>query len=111
MIMNFRNLKLEACPVCGCSIVVNEHVEEYAGSIRKHINGQTWEHKRFLCGQEVMWEPAFEAVEVSATFHCRNDEEYRKKVAMTSKAWKDLDEFVDTLEVDDTVKAKMKSRW
>lgn len=68
--IQFRHLKVGACPTCGERTVVAERVEVSTyglktPEIRQHTNGQRWEHRRFLCGCEVEWVPNYEAAWVS----------------------------------------------
>lgn len=57
--MNLVYIKTTACPHCGCDTIVHESVETGVGSdkVRRHVNGQSWEHRKWACGHHVAWSP------------------------------------------------------
>lgn len=58
--MELRNIKTNECPICGCTDIVSESVEtNIFNKIRVHCNGTRWEHRKFLCGKEICYEPNF----------------------------------------------------
>ena len=78
--MTFKNLRINACPICGCREVVVEAVEvsliknrDGRREIREHCNGQRWEKKEFLCGFKTQWSPNFNRPELLS--RCENDED------------------------------------
>lgn len=77
--MELRNIKTNKCPICGCTDVVSESVEidtfSKINKIKVHCNGTRWEHRRFLCGKEICYEPNFSSESIHG--NCMNDPEYQ----------------------------------
>lgn len=74
--MELRNIKTNKCPICGCTDVVSESVEiDTFHRIKVHCNGTRWEHRKFLCGKEIRYEPNFSNESVHG--NCINDQTYQ----------------------------------
>lgn len=77
--MQMNYLTGDACPVCGETTVVGEWVEtETLGDETRvlcHVNGARWEHRKFACGQELVYIPNFSRTEKSDYRVCRRDPE------------------------------------
>lgn len=56
--MRFEHIKDETCPLCA-SAAVRDSVEEHNGIIMRHVNGGTWETRRFACGFTRHYSPNF----------------------------------------------------
>jgi hypothetical protein len=57
-----KNIKTTACPICGCSEIINEYVEVsnfIKPEIKTHGNDTRWEHREFLCGYRVEFQPNY----------------------------------------------------
>ena len=75
MSVQFKHMKVSACPTCGCEVVVREEIEisqRYGPNsnkgkpyIREHTNGQRWEIRTFLCGFSTTWVPNYSRAEAS----------------------------------------------
>ena len=96
--MQLNFIKLESCPVCGCKIIISESIEA-DDDVRTHCNGENWEHREFLCGQEVIYIPNFSDIELSTTRVCRNNPEYKEKELKEERARKELLDFINKLDV------------
>ncbi|KSV57735.1 hypothetical protein [Acetivibrio ethanolgignens] len=74
--MELRNIKTNKCPICGCTDVVSESVEiDTFNRVKVHCNGTRWEHRKFLCGKEICYEPNF--CNESTHGDCINDTTYQ----------------------------------
>jgi len=86
----------EACDECGCMVVISESIETEivnAMKIRKHVNGQQWERRKFLCGKVIGWVPNFESQQTHS--RCENTEDFqiaKNKVNKISEQIKKLEE-------------------
>ena len=63
--MHLIHIKDKSCPICGCSTIIKELIETCNDKIRTHCNGERWEHRTFLCGQEITYIPNFGRIELS----------------------------------------------
>lgn len=74
--MNLKFIQTDRCPVCGCSIVKAEWIEHDIDekSLLTHCNGGQWEHRKFLCGKEVVYIPNFRSEQLKG--NCENDPVY-----------------------------------
>lgn len=64
------------CPICGCTEIVEESVDISNWSkpeIRQHCNGTRWEHRKFLCGYKIQYEPNFSKEVTSENSECCYD--------------------------------------
>lgn len=71
-----RNIKTIQCPICGCTDIIEESVDtnNYGKpEILQHCNGTRWEHRKFLCGYHVQYEPNFSKEVENQFSECRND--------------------------------------
>lgn len=59
--MRFEHIKDESCPLCA-SAAVSDSVDNHDGIIMRHVNGGTWETRRFACGYAQQYVPNFEKV-------------------------------------------------
>ena len=76
VILELINIKTDKCPICGCTEVVSESVEtDIFNRIRVHCDGSFWEHRKFLCGTEICYEPNFGKEFLHG--NCVNDPEYQ----------------------------------
>lgn len=64
--MKLNFIETDKCPICGCDIVIEESIETETGrmGIRVHTNGGRWEHRKFLCGKEIIYCPNFRREEL-----------------------------------------------
>jgi len=76
--MHLIHIKDKSCPICGCSTIIKELIETCNDKIRTHCNGERWEHRTFLCGQEITYIPNFGRIELSTYNVCTNNEEFKK---------------------------------
>jgi len=86
-----KNIKMITCPKCGCAEIVKEYVdvENYnKPKVHQHTNGTRWEHRAFLCGFEVIYEPNFKRETINNQFECFYDHEViaRKEKEIIDKA-------------------------
>lgn len=75
--MELKHIQTKKCPICGCNEVVGEYIETChykANTIKTHTNGGRWEHKRFLCGKEIIYDPNYRKEYTKG--NCDNDPEY-----------------------------------
>lgn len=74
--MNLQYIKMESCPHCKCNTVVREEiaVSPYNKELRRHVNGELWEHRKFLCGFTISHIPNFQGAE--ETSPCTLSQEY-----------------------------------
>lgn len=93
-----NNIKTAKCPLCGCTEVIEESVDisNYNKlEILQHCNGARWEHRKFLCGYKVQYEPNFtREVESKNSECCYNPE----VVARKEKEIKDKENIISLLE-------------
>ena len=79
--MNLKYLKGEQCPVCGCTLIIEEGTEHDKFSsileYREHCNGGRWEHRLFACGQKLEYTPNFSKTELSTYYKSTNNDEYK----------------------------------
>jgi len=106
--MELKHIKETSCPVCGCAIVIRESIEVFDGKIRAHANGKRWEHRQFLCGQELQYIPNFGRTEVDIYNICKNNETYKTMEKNREEAKKELHKHIDSLNVTDNVKKSWK---
>lgn len=107
--MNFTNLKTEKCPTCGAEPYMEGVEVEWGtdGKIMRHVNGQRWEWRQFLCGCRVGWVPNFERSEVLRGHDCRHSPEVRARELKREKAAEQLRKTVESLDVDDVFKREV----
>lgn len=110
--MKLEHIKEENCPICGCQIIINEEVELDRISdklkIRRHCNGQQWEHRTFACGQRISWIPNFSNSELSQTYTCKRNPEYIEKKEKREKAKDRVISYIQNLDnVDVDFKTRM----
>lgn len=74
--MNLNFIETDRCPICGCDIVTSEYIEPECDrkSLRTHACGGQWEHRKFLCGKEVVYIPNFRSEQLKG--NCENDPVY-----------------------------------
>jgi len=106
--MILRNIKSLECPICGCSTIIKEEIDVFCGKVSVHCNGQRWERRTFLCGQEINWIPNFEREEIHKYNICTFNDAYKdkqRKILASKKAVKD---FIDTLDIDEIRRSSWK---
>lgn len=92
--MELRNIKTNKCPICGCTDIINESVEvNMFKEIKTHCNGTRWEHRKFLCGKEISYEPNFTRESVHG--NCMNDPTH---LAFLKKQKEDKDKLLSFCE-------------
>lgn len=92
--MELKHIKTNKCPICGCTDVVSESVEtDTFNRIKVHCNGTRWEHRKFLCGKEICYEPNFSRESVHG--NCINDPTY---LAFLKKQKEDKDKLLSFCE-------------
>lgn len=95
--MELQNIKTIKCPICGCTDIISESLEiDTFGQIKIHCNGTRWEHRKFLCGKEIRYEPNF--TKESLHGNCKNDPEY---LALVQKRKEDKEKLLSFLEEND----------
>jgi hypothetical protein len=94
-----NHIKTSACPVCQCGVVISEDVEVHNGVVRRHVNGQQWESRDFLCGYGVQWVPNYSREEVYK--RCRSDKEISARRAAFLELCDAMDKAVDRFENKD----------
>lgn len=74
--MNLNFIKTDRCPICGCSIVESEWIEHDIDrkSLLTHCEGGQWEHRKFLCGKEIVYIPNLRIEQLKG--NCENDPVY-----------------------------------
>ena len=74
--MNLKFIETDKCPICGCGIVKSESIEADIDnkSLLTHAYGGQWEHRKFLCGKEVVYIPNFRSEQLKGD--CINDPKY-----------------------------------
>lgn len=106
--MNLKYLKIDACPLCGSTTVIKEIIYTSNGEVRTHSNGERWEYRQFLCGQEVCYVPNFRDIELSKYNVCTENEEYKNKQIKRENNKRELLKYIESLDVDDGVKKAWK---
>jgi hypothetical protein len=113
--MNLKFIKDEKCPICGCSVIIEETIEKdmYSNKYREHCNGGRWEQRKFACGQKIEYIPNGSIVEISKIYHCENDPKLKLMQNKRKLAKNTVNSFIDNLDVDDEYKEMLKSdiRW
>jgi len=78
-----KNIKTIKCPICGCKDIIEESIDTNydRAEILQHCNGTRWEHRKFLCGYHVQYEPNFSKEVENKYSECKNNLEViaRKK--------------------------------
>lgn len=97
--MQLKLIPHETCPTCG-AVTVQESCRGH------HCNGQGFEHRSFACGCELRWSPNFERLEVNTP--CPKHPDEKNKVQKRQAAREAIHALVDTLDVDDDWKARLK---
>lgn len=105
--MDLKYVKTEKCPICGCSVIVSEYVDNNGNEIRKHTNGQIWETRYFLCGYITRYNPCFSAEEVVS--HCSRNPEIIERRNKIKKFAENMEEILKSADVDDHVKDRVLS--
>ena len=106
--MELKYIREMACPVCGCTIIVKESIETSSGKIRTHCNGERWEHRQFVCGQELAHNPGARHTEICTYNVCTNNETYKAAQKNREEATKELHKYIDSLNISDSVKKSWK---
>ncbi len=93
-----NSIRTDKCPICGCTEIVEESVNTSNWNkpeVLQHCNGARWEHRKFLCGYKVQYEPNFTKEVVSKNSECCYDPVviHRKE-----KEKKDKEELITLLE-------------
>lgn len=106
--MKLTYIKTDKCPVCGCTIIINESVEkEYLSiKIREHANGGRWERRRFACGCEIYYCPNFGCEEISR--ECSLDPKVIERDEKRNEAKNMLYVTIENLDVDKEYKTRLK---
>lgn len=93
-----KSIKTTMCPVCGCGEIVEESIQTSnynKPEVLRHCNGARWEHRKFLCGYRVQYEPNFsKEVESKNSECCYNPEVITRK----EKEKQDKRNVIDLLE-------------
>jgi len=92
-----RNIKTIECPICGCTDIIEESVDtNYYGKseILQHCNGTRWEHRKFLCGYHVQYEPNFSKEAENKFSECKNSPEV---IAIKKKEKQDKENLIKLL--------------
>lgn len=106
--MELKNIKSVRCPICGCEVVVGEYVEFYHNSgIKVHANGMRWEHRRFLCGLEIAFDPNF--CKEYTRGDCKNDPEYIARLQKQKEDKEKLLQFCKEQSLSENLVRKIKS--
>lgn len=99
--MKLQDIKTNKCPICGCDTVVGEYVDFNEYEIKVHTNGSRWEHRRFLCGIEICFDPNFDKEYTKG--ECKNNPEYLKMLQKQEDDKKRLVEFCETNDIDKNI--------
>jgi hypothetical protein len=103
--MQLQHIKAQTCPICGTDIIIEERIEAFHNEIRKHaLTGKTWEHRKFICGQELIHIPNYEDMVLSKCNVCTNNAEYRNAERKKAETKEELLAFIDTLDVSEDQK-------
>ena len=103
-----KSITTQKCPICGCTKIIEESVEtDYEKTeILQHCNGTRWEHRKFLCGYHIQFEPNFSKESANKFSECRNDKEV---IARKDKEKKDK-ELLVTLLVENNISHELIDR-
>lgn len=109
--MKLKYITTNKCPTCGTDIIIEERIEKDIASfqIRVHTNGECWEHRRFVCGQEIGYIPNCQTEELSKFNVCTNNNEYKNKIRKQKEANAQMIHFVESLDVDEDYKKALKN--
>jgi len=80
--MKLKYITTDKCPICGTDIIIEDRIEKEIDSfqLKTHVNGECWEHRRFVCGQEIEYIPNYQAEVMSEVYVCNNNEMYKIKI-------------------------------
>lgn len=95
-----KSIKTTKCPICGCAEIVEESVNTSSWNkpeILQHCSGARWEHRKFLCGYKVQYEPNFTKEVVSKNSECFYDP---MVIQRKQKEKKDKEEIIGLLETN-----------
>lgn len=106
--MKLEYIKDMKCPICGTNIIISESIDTRSGEIHTHCNGERFEHRTFICGQEISYIPNYNSVELSKINICTNNDEYKTKVIRRHNAKNDLIIAIENLNVDENYKTQLK---
>jgi hypothetical protein len=104
-----RDIRTIACPKCGCFQIIKEYVDVSNGKILQHVNGSRWEHRIFLCGQEISYIPNFRDEEISEINVCTHNHEYIQRKNLEERELNKLKMYIDTLELNPNKRKYIKS--
>lgn len=93
-----KSIKTIQCPICGCTEIIEEKVDvgHYnTPEVLQHCNGARWEHRKFLCGYSVQYEPNFSKEIESKNSECCYDPEV---IARKEKEKADKENIVTLLQ-------------
>lgn len=100
-----RYIKTDKCPTCGCTDIIMEKVEPNFDrtKILEHCSGGRWEHRQFLCGCYITYQPNFKSEEIAKFPYCKKDPVV---IAALEKEKKEKEELIACLEKQNSELAK-----
>lgn len=104
--MDLRNITTTCCPICGCKEIVEEKVDYDNFGIRVHCNKTRWEHRRFLCGTQIDFEPNFNKEYTRG--NCKNDPVYQEKLKKEKEDKEKLLNYCKENNIDEKIMHKIK---
>lgn len=106
--MNLKFIKTDKCPICGCNIITSEYIEPEINrkSLRTHACGGQWEHRKFLCGKEVVYIPNFRSEELKG--NCENDPIYIARLQKRRDDKIKLKKFCEDEDIDKDIVDRIK---
>lgn len=92
-----KYIKTTKCPTCGCTDIIRERVETNMDKteILEHCLGGRWEHREFLCGCHITYEPNFQKEEIANFPYCKKDPVV---IAALEKERKEKEELIALLQ-------------
>ena len=105
--MNLRSVKTNKCPICGCDTVIAEYIDTTFDNteVLEHCNGGRWEHRKFLCGYQVLYVPNFSREET--TGNCRYDPQLIAQERMRREAIEAVKQTIDQVNCDRRFKERI----
>ena len=106
--MNLKFIKTDRCPICGCSIVKWEWIESDIDgkSLLTHAYGGQWEHRKFLCGKEIVYIPNFSSEQLKG--NCVNDPVYIAHLQKIKNDKIKLKKFCEDKDIDKDIVDRIK---
>lgn len=96
--MKLECIKAEKCETCGSKTIKE-------AMLNRHCNGQYNERRWFECGAILHWSPNFKALYKESP--CPNSDEEKKRKEELKQAKIVLNECIENLNIDGTMKASL----